>query len=176
MTMRAALLATWLGFAALPVQAQDSRPVLLILDFEIEDDNLTQGAPVDVSENARRLALALGIVHEAFAAHGPFRLADKAAIDALIAEQRRTQALHACNGCELELARAAGAQYVLVGWVQKVSNLILNLNGGIRDVGTGRDLLIRSVDLRGNTDASWSRAASRLARVLIERLETLPRP
>jgi hypothetical protein len=52
---------------------------------------------------------------------------------------------------------------VLVGWVQKVSNLILNVNAGVKAVETGRLLLVRSVDMRGNTDASWERAARRLA-------------
>ncbi len=63
-----------------------------------------------------------------------------------------------CGGCEAEYGRALGAD--LVAWirVQKVSNLILNMNVYIADVKSGRMLLTKSVDLRGNTDDSWSRS------------------
>ena len=42
--------------------------------------------------------------------------------------------------------------------MQKVSNLILNMNVYIEDVATKKMLLVSSVDLRGNTDESWSRS------------------
>ena len=42
--------------------------------------------------------------------------------------------------------------------IQKVSNLILNMNIVVRDAGTGHVILSKSVDMRGNTDESWSRA------------------
>lgn len=63
--------------------------------------------------------------------------------------------LHGCNGCEAKIARELGAEQALIGWVQKVSNLILNLNVGIRDVASGNKVFVASVDIRGNTDESW---------------------
>jgi Protein of unknown function (DUF2380) len=68
------------------------------------------------------------------------------------------QLLGECGGCEADYGRALGAD--LVAWirVQKVSNLILNMNVYIADVRSGRMLLTKSVDLRGNTDDSWSRS------------------
>ena len=62
-----------------------------------------------------------------------------------------------CNGCELDLARELGAQQVAYGWVQKVSNLILNVNLVFEDATTGQVLRAGSVDIRGNTDESWTR-------------------
>jgi hypothetical protein len=62
-----------------------------------------------------------------------------------------------CNGCELDPAKKAGAQLVAYAWVQKVSNLILNLNVVIEDAKTGKQLNSGSVDIRGNTDVSWDR-------------------
>ena len=47
--------------------------------------------------------------------------------------------------------------------VQKVSNLILNMNIYLRDVHTGHSSAA-SADMRGNTDESWSRAMSYLVR------------
>ena len=68
------------------------------------------------------------------------------------------QTLGECGGCEADYGRALGAD--LVAWirVQKVSNLILNMNVYIADVKSGSMLLTKSVDLRGNTDDSWSRS------------------
>jgi Protein of unknown function (DUF2380) len=62
-----------------------------------------------------------------------------------------------CNGCEVDLAKKAGAQIAVVAWVQKVSNLILNMNIRIVDVKTGATLKGGSVDIRGNDDVSWNR-------------------
>ena len=42
----------------------------------------------------------------------------------------------------------------MVGWVQKVSNLILNINIAVYDVASGRRLAGFSVDIRGDTDES----------------------
>lgn len=65
--------------------------------------------------------------------------------------------IRGCNGCELDLARELGAQQVAYGWVQKVSNLILNINLVVEDASSGRTLRADSVDIRGNTDESWTR-------------------
>ena len=62
-----------------------------------------------------------------------------------------------CNGCELEMGRTVGAGLVAYGWVQKVSNLILNINLVVEDVATGRQVHADSVDIRSNTDESWQR-------------------
>jgi uncharacterized protein DUF2380 len=60
-----------------------------------------------------------------------------------------------CNGCERDLAEKTGAEWVTWGTVQKVSNLILNINLYMEDVQTGRIEFAHSVDIRGNTDETW---------------------
>ena len=47
-------------------------------------------------------------------------------------------------------------------WVQKVSNLILNINVEVRSEA-GATRYRGSVDIRGNTDESWLRGVRRLA-------------
>jgi len=69
-----------------------------------------------------------------------------------------------CNGCERDLARQAGAELAAWGTVQKVSNLILNINLYIEDVQTGQLAFVKSVDIRGNTDESWQHGLSYLLR------------
>jgi hypothetical protein len=60
-----------------------------------------------------------------------------------------------CNGCERDLARQAGADWAAWGTVQKVSNLILNINVYMEDARSGTLQFAHSVDIRGNTDESW---------------------
>jgi hypothetical protein len=74
-----------------------------------------------------------------------------------VATEAKARELWTCNGCETALARQVGAQVSVIGWVQKVSNLILNINLVVRDAVSGRMLHAGSVDIRGNTDESWSR-------------------
>jgi uncharacterized protein YeeX (DUF496 family) len=48
--------------------------------------------------------------------------------------------------------------------VQKVSNLILNINIYVRDASSGATIAAMSADMRGNTDESWSRTLDWLVR------------
>jgi hypothetical protein len=74
-----------------------------------------------------------------------------------------------CNGCEIDIAKALGAERVALCWVQKVSNLILNLNIEVKSVATEETVYAKSVDIRGNTDESWLRGVRRLVDNIEER-------
>lgn len=82
-----------------------------------------------------------------------------AAIEARIAAG---QPIGECGGCEIQIGKELGAE--LIAWitVQKVSNLILNLNVYMADVATEKMTFMRSVDIRGNTDRSWTRSLNYL--------------
>lgn len=82
----------------------------------------------------------------------------------IVADQARRMDMRTCNGCDVDLAREAGARISVTGWVQKVSNLILNINLVARDVATGQVIGAGSVDIRGNTNEFWSRGLSYLMR------------
>ena len=75
---------------------------------------------------------------------------------------RAGQTPGACNGCEIAYAKETGGD--LVAWitVQKVSNLILNMNVYIGDVKANKLIFVHSVDIRGNTDESWTRSLNYL--------------
>jgi hypothetical protein len=57
-----------------------------------------------------------------------------------------------------------GADLAAWGTVQKVSNLILNINVYIEDAKAKKMLFAKSVDIRGNTDESWQRGLDYLLR------------
>jgi hypothetical protein len=68
------------------------------------------------------------------------------------------------GGCDADFAQKLGAELSITGTVQKVSNLILNINLYARVVATRAPLVAMSVDIRGNTDESWSRGLEYLVR------------
>jgi hypothetical protein len=95
-----------------------------------------------------------------------YRVADNAPASGMIATFSASQEMDACNGCELQVGRKLGVDRVGVCWVQKVSNLIININLRVEDVATGKAVFQRSVDIRGNTDLSWQRGV----KALVDRL------
>jgi hypothetical protein len=70
----------------------------------------------------------------------------------------------ACGGCELGYGKQLGADTVAWIVIQKVSDLILNMNVYMADVGTGKLAFVHSVDIRGDTDESWTRGVTYLVK------------
>lgn len=68
------------------------------------------------------------------------------------------QFVGSCGGCEAAFGKVLKADRVAWMTVQKVSNLILNMNLYIADPATDKLTFLKSVDIRGNTDESWSRS------------------
>lgn len=165
---RLALLCALLGIAlAMPARAGGGDlKSIAILDFELIDEQ-REMAPATVEY--QRLVAARDQLAEGFANAGLYRVVDMGPAAELMKRLKSEQRLHECNGCEIDIAKAAKADRVLIGWVQKVSNLILNLNIQIEDVSTGAVILVTSVDMRGNTDESWRRSVSYLVRQMVEK-------
>jgi hypothetical protein len=63
-----------------------------------------------------------------------------------------------CGGCEVVFGKELNADRVAWMTVQKVSNLILNMNLYVADSKTEKFTFLKSVDIRSNTDESWSRS------------------
>ena len=84
---------------------------------------------------------------------GKFQAVDISAVNAAAHQSN----LQACGGCDLKLAQQLDADLEITGVVQKISNLILNIRLYLRDVHTGRLLVVVNADMRGDTDESWSR-------------------
>ncbi|KQT46852.1 hypothetical protein ASG52_13490 [Methylobacterium sp. Leaf456] len=60
--------------------------------------------------------------------------------------------------CVLRVAQEEGAAWVFVGVVHKSSTLILQHWARLVDARTGRDILSRDLNFRGDTDEAWQRA------------------
>ncbi len=154
---------TWLLLISMPTSAQVT---LLVLDFEFVDE---LHDPRTAEADQKRLLLVNETLGSQIEACTAFRKSDPAPALATISQMRsRVAYLHRCNGCAVEIGAAAETQLVMFPWVQKVSNLILNLNIEVRSAATDRVVAVRSVDIRGNTDRSWLRGAKALAIRLCE--------
>lgn len=70
----------------------------------------------------------------------------------------------ACGGCEFGYGKALGADTVAWIVVQKVSDLILNINVYMADVAAKKMAFVHSVDIRGDTDESWTRGITYLVK------------
>lgn len=134
-------------------------PKLVIFDFELIDTSLP-GEFYGSKPELVRLDRISEQLREELAKSGKYQMLDIAPIR----DAARHANLQACGGCDLKLAGQLGADLEITGVVQKVSNLIINLNIYLRDVKTGAMIIAASADMRGNTDESWTRTMSYLIR------------
>jgi hypothetical protein len=143
-----------------PWMARAAPSQVAVFDFELVDTSLQGEVDGPRSDEQGRLMRAGDQVRKALADSGRFTVLDIAPVNVAAHGSN----LQACGGCEVALARQLGADLVITGTVQKVSNLILNINFYLRDVHTGQLVTAMSADMRGNTDESWTRAANYLLR------------
>jgi hypothetical protein len=135
-------------------------PKVAVFDFELVDTSLQGEVDGPRTDEQRRLVNAGDQVRKALAESGQFAVLDIAPVNAAAHGSN----LQSCGGCDVQLAQQLGADLAITGVVQKVSNLILNMNFYLRDARSGNLITSMSADFRGNTDESWSRAASYLLR------------
>lgn len=153
--MKAVAALVAIALSSVPCFAQD-RLRIAVFDFDIVN---TSPAPT-TPEEAARLRRLSDQFRDALAASGRYDVVDLAPVREKLASE---PAISHCNGCELDLARILYVDRVAYGWVQKVSNLILNINIVIEGAD-GRKRVADSVDIRGNTDESWQRGLNWLLR------------
>jgi hypothetical protein len=131
-----------------------------VFDFELLDTSL-QGEVDGARDDEKARLMQVGDqLRKGLAASGKFIIVDIAPVNAAAHEKH----LQACGGCDVQFAQDLGADLSITGEVQKVSNLILNMNVYLRNAHTGRLVTSMSADFRSNTDESWARAMSFLLR------------
>ena len=155
--MRALWLVVALLLTTSPVVADP--PKLAVFDFELIDTSLP-GEVYGSKPELERLPRISEQLRKELEESGRFQVLDIAPVDAAAHGSN----LQACGGCDVQLAQQLGADLVITGLVQKVSNLIISLNIYLRDVHTGNLITAASADMRGNTDETWSRTMSYLVR------------
>jgi hypothetical protein len=142
-----------------PLRAAEP-PRLAVFDLEMIDNSLDGQMYGTRADERDRLSRTGDQLRKELGESGKFQILDISPVNAAAHQSN----LQACGGCDVKLAQQLGADLEMTGTVQKVSNLILNINIYMRDVRTGRLVAAASVDMRGNTDESWSRATRYLIR------------
>ncbi len=157
------VLALLAGLFAGPVAAtavEHPTPVA-VFDYELYNVSLEEETKGATPAEQKRLRLISDLLRRQLAESGVFVIVDTAPAAAAI---KAAGHLYGCNGCEAEIARSLGADFAFTGTVKKVSNLILVINLYVRDAATEKVIMAFSVDVRGNTDKSWSRGVSYIVR------------
>jgi hypothetical protein len=177
--MLAAIGLGYLGGAWRAVGAQtdgDGRatlPSIAVLDFELLDDH---NNPATKAAQVVRLHNATLQLRQELQARRLYDVMDSSPSHDLQDKLRSQQEfMYRCDDCAAQIGALLDADLVMTPWVQKVSELILNLNVQIYDVKAGKVIFSKSVDMRGNQDQSWSRAVRYLVRDMAEKRDRNPR-
>lgn len=155
------------------LRAQPALEPAAVLGFELLDD---QPDPARGPDMRRRLDAITAQLERGLVEQNLYRVVDTAPARELI-EAARAGSAHVfdCNGCLAPIAQRLGTRLVIVGWVQRVSELILNINVAVKDGRSGAEVLTKSVDLRGNNDESFMRGMRFMLRDWGERRARNPR-
>lgn len=139
----------FLGFAS----AATAGEKVAFFGLTLLDESLQGQMQGEDPAQIARIAMLEEIVRDRFLAEG-YELLD---ITPVQADLDRIVNPAKCYGCDTRMATDLGADFSLVGEVQKVSNLILAMNLQLRDAATGDLVRGGVVDIRSNTDESWQR-------------------
>jgi Protein of unknown function (DUF2380) len=153
-------LVTALALALASTSARTGGSKAAVFDFEFVDTSLEGATNGPRADEQVRFAWLGNELRRRLAQPGRIDVVDIAPV----AAQVRASNLQACGGCDAGFDREWGAKFSITGCVQKVSNLILNVNIIVRDAVTGNVISGKSVDMPGNTDESWSHALDYLVR------------
>ncbi|HDZ72833.1 MAG TPA: DUF2380 domain-containing protein [Aurantimonas coralicida] len=155
----------------LAAPALAAEKTVAVFDFELIDSSL-EGSMIgkNPEERARLETMAPALRGDIDTLPG------YASVDiAPVRDKALAQNLESCGNCALSFARTLGADIAVTGTVQKVSNLILNINAYAFDVESGQPIARGSADIRSNTDESWRRGIAYLWKnVLKKQFEAAP--
>jgi hypothetical protein len=150
----AALVAALLCAAAFATEVRAEATKIAVFDFELFDTSLEGELMPAREDQAARLKMITQMIRDALGDEKSYEVVE---IPAEMEARAKEMSFIGCNGCDVKLAKELGADLSIIGHVQKVSNLILNLTAEIRDVETGKMVGAMGADIRANTDDSWRR-------------------
>ena len=147
-----------LVFALAGPAVADAKPKLAVFDFQLA--NLAQLPPTDADK--ARLPHISDLLRQQLADSGKFEIVP--VTDKVKQEVAKAAPLRDCGGCAVDFAKELGADVAVTGQVQKVSDLILNINVYMKKVGSSEPESGTSVDIRGDNDDSFSHGVKYLVK------------
>jgi Protein of unknown function (DUF2380) len=149
------LLLLLLNSAGTADAATSNVPRLMLMDFKLM--GAIGEAKLD-QVHLQRLAMANGDLRTQLAATKQFDLLEEKDTTQFNQKVRTALNSNTCDSCEIALAKQLKIEQILYPWVYKLSNLVLALHVVIIDVATGKAVVKKVLDFRGDNDQSWQRA------------------
>ena len=119
-----------------------------IRDAEIEGDPFAKPKDTDLA----RMQLVAGELKKLMETSKTYEVVDLASFAADI---EKASPFNKCDACEVEIAKKAGAELAVTGFVDKLSDALISLQLFVRDTATGEMKKTMSAEIRGNTDELW---------------------
>lgn len=117
-------------------------------DAQQDGEVVPQYSPDDL----RRVKLIVEELKNLMAKDGKYAVVDLSSREK---EVEAASPFNQCNGCEVPIAKEAGADIAVTGYVDKVSGALINLAIAARDTKTGELTKTMSASINGNTDELW---------------------
>ncbi len=136
---------------------------LAVLPFEIDDNSGEAGVP---GRHDAMLASLTRATAAKIEADKLYDVVPAARVAQAVAAAKPGTYLRACNGCERDIARSVGADRVMIGWIFKMSTLVMSLHVMIKDVASGNVVYVKTFDFRGDNEKAWLRAADYMVAAL----------
>ncbi|MCU7882875.1 MAG: DUF3280 domain-containing protein [Candidatus Thiodiazotropha sp. (ex Lucinoma annulata)] len=76
--------------------------------------------------------------------------------------------LYRCNGFGLDIAKSVDAEVVMIGWIFKMSSLVLLLHIQMKDISSGKLTYSRMFDFPRDNEKVWQHAADNMIRMLAQ--------
>lgn len=140
-----AMAALMVAVAAAPASAAPEKAA--VFDFQLA--NLAQLPPTEADK--ARLPHLSDMLRQLLTDSGRYQMVSTDPLKA----KAQSEDLRSCGGCADDYARKVGAQVAITGQIQKVSNLILNINVYIKDLDAKAPEKAYSVDIRGDNEESF---------------------
>ncbi len=117
-------------------------------DVQQEGEVVPQLNPDDL----KRLKLVADELKSLMENSGNYEVVD---LSSMAKEVETASPFNKCNGCEADLAKRAGAEIAVTGFVDKISDALISLQVFARNAQTGELTKSMSAEVRGNTDELW---------------------
>ncbi len=128
-------------------------PKVAVFPFDMHDAQQDgEIVPQYNPEDQRRLKLIAEELKTLMAKDGKYDVLD---LSAKADEIEKASPFHDCGGCEVPIAKAAGADMAVTGYVDKITDALLTVRIVARDANTGELTKTMSATLNGNTDELW---------------------
>ena len=142
-------------FAATAARAEP--PKAAVFDFQLA--NL--GAQPPTEADKARLGPLSDLLRQQLQDSGRYRVVSTEPVKEDVA---KSADLRKCGGCADDFARKIVADVAITGEIQKVSNLILNINVYVKDLKAKTPEKAYSVDIRGDNDLSFQHGVKYLVK------------